>query len=101
MVTKITLLLVKNKTQYGNSLLKFLVGQAQVSTTVFLVIIRKRKKKRNQNKKNKPKKPSKPFLISKGNSSWASQIRNAREKPRVEIRRLHTYGTTDLRTVSL
>lgn len=47
-VTKITLLLVTNKTQHGNSLLKFLVGQAQVSTTVFLMIIRKKKTKQNQ-----------------------------------------------------
>lgn len=56
MVTKITLLLVKNKTQYGNSLLKFLVGQAQVSTTVFLVIIRKRKKKKKPKQKKQTKK---------------------------------------------
>lgn len=43
MVTKITLLLVKNKTQRVNSLLKFPVVQAQVSTSAFLVIIRVKK----------------------------------------------------------
>lgn len=40
---------------------------------------------------------NKSFLISKGNLPWASQIRNAGEKPRVEIGRLHAYGAIDLK----